>query len=483
MTTRLPQMKSGKLSDVARHVVLPSGIVSTGWPAVRDRAKSVGIVYDQWQDGLGRAILAKRASGLYAAGIGGVLISICRQVGKTFTIGSMIVVLCIIFPGLKVLWTAHRTRTADETFKSMQGMVKRKKIAPHIVTVRQANGQQEIVFRNGSRILFGARESGFGRGFDDVDVLVFDEGQILTGKALDDMVPATNVSPNPLILMMGTPPKPGDPSEVFITRRQEALSGESDDLLFVEVSADPGADVNDRAQWRKGNPSYPHRTPEAAMLRMKKILGDESFRREGLGIWDDDSAAGDFPTGVWRDAKTTIDAPLGGPVVALDVRMGVQQTVSLCVVGDSPQGMVAVVAENERHVGKRWTDDDVVAWVSSELAARGVTRIAIDVFGENGPLVPLLEAEGLEVVKLNTIDMRNACMGFHAAVLSGQVKHLGEPPLDTAVAGARRRKSGEGWLWSRTNSVTDIGPLMAVAAAWWVHKSGPADYDVDDSFY
>lgn len=51
---------------------------------------------------------------------------------------------------------------------------------------------------------------GFGRGFDAVDVEIFDEAQILTVKALNDMIPATNVSPNPLIVFMGTPPQPGD---------------------------------------------------------------------------------------------------------------------------------------------------------------------------------------------------------------------------------------------------------------------------------
>ena len=39
-----------------------------------------------------------------------------RQVGKTFWVGAMIVALCTLFPGLTVLWTAHRTRTATRTF-------------------------------------------------------------------------------------------------------------------------------------------------------------------------------------------------------------------------------------------------------------------------------------------------------------------------------------------------------------------------------
>jgi phage terminase large subunit-like protein len=142
-----------------------------------------------------------------------------------------------------------------------------------------------------------------------------------------------------------------------------------------------------------------------------------------------------------------------------------------------------MVGRYEQGHGTQWSDDQIVGWVTAELESRSVSRIAVDSYGENGPLIPLLEAAGFEVVKLNTQDMRNACMGVHSAVLNGQLHHLNDAPLNIAVAGARRRKSGEGWLWSRTHSVTDIGPLMAVAAAWWVYVSGDAEYDVMDSFF
>lgn len=151
-----------KLSEVARHVILPEGIVSTGFPPVEARATEMGVKFDSWQTGLGLAILAKRESGLYAAGIGGVVISIPRQVGKTFTVGAIIFALCSITPNLTVIWTAHRVRTHNETFRSMASMADRKQIKPHVKSVRRANGEQEIEFNNGSRILFGARESGFG---------------------------------------------------------------------------------------------------------------------------------------------------------------------------------------------------------------------------------------------------------------------------------------------------------------------------------
>src|SRR5699024_8933815 len=116
--------------------------------------------------------------------------------------------LCLSASDMLVLWTAHRTRTHNETFKSMDAMAQRKEIAPFIKNVRKANGEQEVEFVNGSRILFGAREQGFGRGFAKVDVLVLDEAQILTERAMEDMVPATNAAPNGLVLLIGTPPRP-----------------------------------------------------------------------------------------------------------------------------------------------------------------------------------------------------------------------------------------------------------------------------------
>src|SRR4051812_21569084 len=89
-----------KLSEVARHIKQPAGIVSTGWPAVRDRLERFGIPFDVWQQGASRLILAKRSDGLYAAGVGGVVISIPRQVGKTYMIGWIFFALCSLFPGL-----------------------------------------------------------------------------------------------------------------------------------------------------------------------------------------------------------------------------------------------------------------------------------------------------------------------------------------------------------------------------------------------
>ena len=173
------------LSEVARHVVAPEGIVSTEWPSVFQTCRRLGWGFDRWQSDAGQLIVAKDASGMYAADT--IQISIPRQVGKTYLIACIIFALCLLKPGLTVIWTAHRKTTARETFDQFDGMTKRPRVAAHIRQVLHGKGDEAIHFNNGSRILFGARESGFGRGFAGVDILVCDEGQILPESTLEDL--------------------------------------------------------------------------------------------------------------------------------------------------------------------------------------------------------------------------------------------------------------------------------------------------------
>jgi hypothetical protein len=322
-----------RLSDVAR-VAVPGDITSTGWPAVEAKCSEFGVSFRWWQKPIGQVILGKRANGKYATTIGGTGLSIPRQVGKTFLVGAIIFALCLLRPGLTVIWTAHRLRTAEETFGKMQ-VRQAQAIAPFISKVVLGSGDEAIEFTNGSRILFGARERGFGRGFDEVDVVVYDEAQILTENALDDMIPATNQCRQPegaLLLFMGTPPKPTDPSEVWLRMRTEALSGEDDDTAWIEFGADedyeptPAPAPLTEKDWKqiaKANPSFPEDTPREAILRMRKKLGHESFRREGMGIYDDLTKVkvDIFGAGKWAAGRTNAqpEAPAAiGVAVSVD---------------------------------------------------------------------------------------------------------------------------------------------------------------------
>ena len=470
MATSKTQTSTPKLSEVARHLVIPDGIVTTGYPSVQARCRELGFAHDPWQQGLGQIILGKRADGKYAATVGGVVISIPRQVGKTFLIGSIIFALCMKFPRTTVLWTAHRTRTSDETFAEMDGWTARPKIKPHALKARTVNGQQTIRFRNRSRILFGARETGFGRGFSKVDIEVFDEAQILGERALDDMIPATNQSRHPhgaLLFYLGTPPKPVDPGEVFGGKRARALSGKSKDTVFVEFSADADADPDDPKQWAVANPSYPKRTDHEAMLRMRENLGsDESWLREALGIWDDDSLT-EIPMGKWAACGDKAGQIVGQVILSLDMSFDRSR---VCI------GVAGQRADERRQVevDVRSTGSFITSLV--EASRQWNSPVMVATTGPAAAFIPEMQEAGIEVVSVGGAELAQACGHFYDSVVNGSLAHLDDQGLAAAVRGAQRR-TGETYVFTRKGDV-DISPLYAALLALWGWTTRHASGDI-----
>ena len=491
------------LSEVARHVVIPEGIVDTLWFEVEARCRDFGDEFDAWQDGLGQVILGMREDGTWAATIGGVTLSIPRQVAKTFIVGRIIVALCTMFPDLTVLWTAHRGDTATMTFQRLKSVVLRPPVRGYLragsnqgTAIRDANGEQQIPFANGSVIMFGAREFGFGRGFDQVDIEVFDEAQILTEKALEDMVAATNQSRfihGALLFYMGTPPRPGDRGEAFRLRRADALAlkraderhagdfagvVEAGDAVYIECSADSnvgqagGPSLDDRRQVEKANPSFPHRTPLVSVKRLRKNLpGDDSWRREGLGVWDELAGATRLITPTeWTETAIKV-APDG---------------VKSFGVAFSRDGHRLAVGGARRHDGDRvhvelidgWSGpmDAGVAKVADWLAARWKGTARIVLAGPNAAI--LLNAlrdrrvPARMVHVMTTPEYLTGCAMLLDGIRDRTVTHWDDPGqkvLDDSVEVSDKKARGPNglWGWDATTPDGDETPVEAISAALW----------------
>lgn len=456
-----------RLSDIARHVIVPEGVVSTGWPAVRDTLHELGISFDEWQEGGAQLILSKTADGQYATTVGGVTMSIPRQVGKTFMIGWIVFALCIIYPGLTVTWSAHKKDTADETFGGMKSMAATHMMAPHIDRTPDNGSEQKIEFTNGSRVVFGARERGFGRGFTKVDIAVFDEAQILTERAVDDMVPAQSVSPNALTIMIGTPPKPIDPSEIFEEARRAAMSGDAPDSLYIEFSADKDADPDDRGQWRKANPSYPSRTKENSMLRLRRKLTPSSFLREALGIWDE-KASGKlaFTEASWN-ALAIEDPDDEWPIAAFGIDMNLERSkVSIAVATFSDEGLHLELSEYSAF--DEAGTSALVEWMW-ERAKRRIP-VVIDMYSPAREILELaMKKRGIMVRILGPSEFTQACSLLHQAVeKEASITHFDQEHLNDSVKNTIKepiKNHPASFKWNKTTLEAELPPVMSITCA------------------
>ena len=465
----------GRLSDVARRLVLPSGLTSTEWPSIKRRTDQMGIRYDPWQADLVRGAFGKREDGKYAATVGGIVWSLPRQVGKTFTVGSMLFAYAIEHPGSLILWTSHHKQTTKETFLAMQAMAVKPRIAPYIETVLTGSGTESVAFKNGSRILFGSRDRGFGLGFSAVDVIVFDEAQRLTEQTRMDMVPATNRPHNPsgaLLFYIGTPLRPTDGGDGFASLRAGAIDGD-DDIFYVELSADPDAEADDREQWAKANPSFPHHTPVESMLRMRKHLGsDEAWMREALGIWDQLRVSGVIPAESWQAAADPESIPVDR--FALGVEVGPDLAwASVAISGQRDDGAWHVALEADQHThgkGVSWLVPYVTALVENNPQLR---TVVVDV---GGPAKALMEERAgvwtfagtkVRAQAIRVADLGATCSSLLSGVVTLDVRHIDQPQLNAAALSAGKRALGDTgmWVWSRRSATSDITPIQAASLA------------------
>lgn len=466
MPTTSPTTKPGtqKLSEVAKHLSAPTGITSTGWPAVRKTCvDKLGITFDDWQEGAGRLILAKREDGNLASMIDGVGLSLPRQVGKTYLIGAMVFALCVNQPGLLVIWSAHHARTHGETFLAMQGFAGRGKVAPHVKQVFTGSGDEEIRFHNGSRILFGARERGFGRGIPGVDVLIFDEAQILSDRALSNMLATMNTSRFGLQLYIGTPPKPEDMSESFTRMRKEALAGTLTDGAWIEFGADEDADGDDRKQWRKANPSYPKRTPVQSLLRLKRKLTEADWMREGLGIWDVIGAQSVLDPILWHAAADPSSMAIDR--LSLAIAVSPDRSVATVALAGQRADDLWHVEVDEQRAGTSW----VVDYVAERCERNNIRAVVIDAQSQAASLVDDLQQRGVKVTVTTLRDLATACGGLYDAVAEERVRHIDQPLLNASngAGGKRLVFNGEAWVWSSKHAALDITPTQAVTLALW----------------
>jgi phage terminase large subunit-like protein len=426
-----------------------------------------------------------------------VVLLVARQSGKSTLMQVLSLWRMYVDAAPLVIGTAQNLDIAEEVWQGAVDMAQETpELAAEIEQVFMNTGKKYLRLTSGSRYKVQAAGRRGGRGLSG-DLVLMDE--LREHQTWEAWAAVTNTTMARAKAQVWAASNAGDATSVVLSHLRlqahralgdpdgicaEVYADESDESLgLFEWSAAPGTDIWDRAGWTQANPALGYTTTERALIAAA-AAPEARFRTENLCQWVDTMREGAFPGGVWATNRVDPATPVTGkPVVALDVRTGLLQSYALCVAAQAKGFDLIDVAKYELGADTQWSEDHVVSETAKLLKALDVGEVVVDEYAENGHLIPLLETAGIRVRKLKLHDMRDGARGLTDALINGNVKHTGAEALSVAVLGAGKRTSGEGFVWSQTKSTTDVSPLRAATAAWWVLHTDGADYDVMASFY
>ncbi|MDI9885914.1 terminase [Streptomyces sp. HNM0645] len=450
---------------------------SSGQEAV-ELAAEAGLVLDEWQKFVLHVGLGEQPDGSWSAFE--TCVNVPRQNGKGGVIEARELAGLFLLGEQLILHSAHEFKTAKEAFLRIERLIMNTDaLRKRVRNVRRTTGEEAVEMMNGARLRFLARSGGSGRGFTG-NLNVLDEAMILGDDAMGALMPTMAAVRNPQIWYLGSAGI-GPQSMQLGRLRQRALdaleSGEPDpSLAYMEWSVNPhvtecSRDCQDHDDPRsplsvaKANPALGYRLSLAHTERERLSMGEAIFNRERLGVGDYPSDSADtwsvIGEDVWRALADGDSQPSDPVAFAIDVTPE-RSHASICVAGLNGSAVHVEVVDNRP--GTDW-----VVERARDLHERWSPRCwVVDAGSPAGSLLTDLErALGVEVVKPKTREIAQATGQFYDAVTSGDVVHLDQAPLSTALAGARKRDLGEAWAWARRGVGVDISPLVGVTLARW----------------
>ena len=451
--------------------VSPRSDRQTLGPRVGDVSRLLGQPLMPWQqDVLDGALEVDSETGLLA--YREVVLTVPRQSGKTWLLLCLMVHRALGFgePQM-ILYSAQnrieaRKKWEDDFLRRLQ-----KSGLRHQFEVRKQIGQESIRWNNGSLhgITSATEKSGHG---STLDLAVLDEAFAHEDARLEQALkPSMVTRPEPQMWIVSTA---GAGRSAFLrgkvdAGRVKASAGLSEGSFFCEYSAPEDADPADPATWWGCMPALGLTVDESVICADYLSMELPEFRRAYLNEWPDSTAGGLIDLVSWRALADPDSCAAGEVIYALDVSLD-ERWAALALAGRRADGLMHVSVDDRPGPGTGW-----VVPRCKELRDRFGARFVLDRGGPAFSLKPALADAGVRVIEMGLPDVRQACGQFLDAVAGGVLRHRGQPDLDTAVAVAQPRPTGEGGpVFGRKSG--EITSLNACAFAhWWAAANS---YDV-----
>lgn len=412
-------------------------------------------------------------------------LSVPRQNGKNAILEAFeLYVLAVC--GWHVLHTAHRVKTTKKSFRRLVKYFTNKRhreLCDLVESIRYTNGEEAIYLTNGGSIEFSARSRAGNRGFDDIQLVVWDEAQELTDDQMNAIMYTLSASSSGerMMVFTGTPPDDSAPGTVFTRNRRNALEGSPKRTLWLEwgITEPPprGSSFEDVLDLvYQANPSMGYVLDEEfteTEFENGDLLG---FSVERLGYWiPRQSAQAAIPRQLWEESaiEKIGDGYRGKRAFAVKFSPdGSSYALAGCKLGR--HGAAVELVE----LGT--TEGGTKPLARALHEARGRTAVVV-VDGLSGSdalcdnLAELRAPRGY-VVRPRTGDVIAAATGLLDELKAKTLAHSRQPALDDSALGSARRAIGSrgGWGFGPTEG-HDSTAIEAVSLALWGARNTKRD--------
>jgi len=382
--------------------------------------------------------------------------------------------------------SAHEFKTSERHFMRMEAAIRncpdlyarlKRSNAGRVVGFRYSHGDEAIELESGALIEFRSRTKGGMRGWDDVSFIAIDEAMIHREDSHSSMMPTVRASTaphGPQIWYAGSAVDQDthEHGVVWTRVRERGLAGNDPALAYFEWSLDydhpdevPDEVAEDHDVWKLVNPAMVRgRVLVEQMERELASMSRRGFVVELLGVGDypltDGSADRVISDEAWAEVLDERSVMLDPIVIAFDVSPRRRSSIASAGLNEQGRPMVELIAAREG-----------TGWVTERLAQlyekHDVEEILCDGFGPSVAIARRVDEVGITVRRIGSGEYAQACGLFADLVGERELRHLGQGELDAAVKGARTRPLVDRWAWSRSKSVSDVGPLVAASIASW----------------
>jgi phage terminase large subunit-like protein len=293
----------------------------------------------------------------------------------------------------------------------------------------------------------------------DFSLCVIDEIGFADDALVAALVARLAKRPDARLIGIGTPSY--EPNTLHRIRTEAEDGALPKGVSYLEWSAPPGAEIEDRRTWRQANPALAAGFLNADALAVQAhLMPERAFRTYCLGQWVDEASSW-IPDGLW-EACPLAEIPYDGSEVVLAVEGTYKR--SLAIVGAGLDGSVFHVYTASP------ASDDMLERVLAECCERWEVlevshpkRIRSHLFaklaGQGLPLRPWEGNADVEAASANEL---------HRAIIEGRISHDHDELVAQHMRALSVRTVLDGSLrLVRPDTGDDVDAALAVRAAWW----------------